>query len=121
MITVHGLSFEKVLSEVNKEGLRIVKAPIRATGELAKSRAQDISPVVSGTFRKSIILTTANKDNGDVSVTVGVNNSSPAIKYAWKVENKYNIFNTLDKEMRIPLTTILTDAIKASMNTLRID
>ena len=121
MITVSGLTFSKILNEVNREGFNMIKKPIAEAGKMAQKRAKDIAPVISGTFRKSIIRRTrARRKEGEISATVGVNSSSPAIKYAWKVENKYAIFQILDKQMRIPTQKLVAEGIRKGMQHLKV-
>jgi len=90
----------------------MVKAGLKDSSILLKKDAQEMSPVVTGQFRKSIRRQVRGRvKTGLATATVGVTISSPAWRYASQVEKKHKIFRILETTKPKPVRAIFALAI----------
>ena len=113
LVQVKGPSLQKILREVEKKNLDMVKDSLKESAIHVQKLAKERSPVVTGNFKKSIRRSvTGKRKTGEARSIVGVYKRSPAIKYAASVENKYKIFRILELREKKPVTNIFALSIR---------
>lgn len=111
-MTIKGPSLKRVLKSIRKKDMQMVKAGLRDSSMLLKKDAQEMAPVVTGEFRKSIRRQVRGRvKTGLAQAQVGVILSSPAWRYAAKVEKKHKLFRILEKTKPRPVRTIFIRAM----------
>lgn len=111
-ITIKGPSLARLLKKIEKKDFAMIKTGLRESSVFVKKEAQDLAPVVTGQFRRSIRRQVRGRlKRGFAEAKIGVIFQSPAFSYAAKVEGKYKLFRQLEATKPKPVRTIFIRAI----------
>ena len=81
-IKIKGPKLKSILKFIEKKDFAMVKSGLRESSIFLKKDAQEMAPVVTGAFRKSIRRQVRGRlKKGEASATVGVALGTPAWKY----------------------------------------
>jgi hypothetical protein len=120
---VIGMPPDRVLKKLSRDSWNMIKKPISDGGKLIQKRGKEMASNFkrSGNYRKSIRRkTVASRRSGEISATVGVITSSPAFKYAAKVEHKHHVFSRLEHEFKNPTIQSVKSGLRNGLRTYRI-
>ena len=111
-ITIKGPSLNRILKKIEKKDFAMIKTGLRESSIFVKKEAQDLAPVVTGQFRRSIRRQVKGQlKRGFAETKIGVIFQSPAFAYAAKVEGKHKLFRQLEATKPTPVRTIFIRAI----------